>query len=65
MGCARKSYAPREAVIIILPPSSFRELGDNIVDHVAVHIGQSHVPPTETERQLLVIDAEQVKHRGM
>ena len=38
---------------------------DDLLHDVAVHIGQPHVAAAETEGQSLVIDAQQVQHRGV
>src|SRR5439155_3547235 len=40
-------------------------LGQDALDHLAVHVGQAHIAAAEAEGELLVIDAEQAEHGGM
>ena len=37
----------------------------NLPDHLAVHVGQAHVAAAEAVGQPLVVDAQQVQHRGV
>ena len=39
--------------------------GENVLDDVTMHVGQSAVDTVVIERQLLVVDAEQVQDRGV
>ena len=40
-------------------------LGNDIVNDVAVHIGQPDIPTAESIRKIGVIQSEQVKYGGM
>ena len=40
-------------------------LSQDIMHHVAMDIGQSEISSTEMKGQLLVVETEQVQHRGM
>ena len=40
-------------------------LGENVVDHVSVNIGESHVSPAKTIGQAFVVHSELVQHCGM
>src|SRR5580698_2064837 len=40
-----------------------RALGNDLVCHLAVHVGQSHVARAEAEGEFFVVQAEQVEHR--
>src|SRR5262245_56484742 len=40
-------------------------LADNLGDQVAIHIGEAHVAPIESIRELRVIQTEQVQDRGV
>ena len=41
------------------------ELGDQVVDHVAVYVGQAEVAALITVSELLVIEAHQLEDRGV
>ena len=38
---------------------------DQLADHIAVDVGQAEIPPGVAEGELLVIEAQQVQHRGV
>ena len=40
-------------------------LGDDVVDHVSVDIGESHISAAKAEGGAFVIEAEEVKHGGV
>jgi hypothetical protein len=40
-----------------------RGSGEELRDNVAVHVGESKIPTLEAERELLVVDAEEVHDR--
>lgn len=44
---------------------SYAASRDHFLDEVAVNVGQPHVAATETVSKLLVIDAQEVQHRGV
>ena len=39
--------------------------GEDAVHHLAVHVGEAHVAAAEAVGQPLVVDAQQVQHRGV
>ena len=43
----------------------FLALRQDFLHHIAMHVGQPHVAAAEAEGQALVVDAEQVQHRGV
>ena len=49
----------------IIGHTPHHRLRHDIVDHVAVNVGQPAVDTVVTEGQLFVVDAQQVKHRGV
>ena len=53
---------PRQAPSPKCKPS---DSGQNILQHLAMDIGQSHLAPAEADREALVVQAEEVQHRGV
>ena len=57
---ARRASRPRAVGWL----ATARRLGDHVVQHVAEDVGQAVIPAAGEERQLVVVDAEQVQHGG-
>src|SRR5262245_19222608 len=50
--------------VIIAQPSTPR-LHQDVLDDLAMNIGQAHVAAAETHRQALMVDTKQVQHGGV
>ena len=45
--------------------TTLSRLTKHAVNDLAVHIGETHIAAAKAERQLLVVHAQQVQHRGV
>lgn len=48
-----------------IPPVQFLPLRQDGIEDITMHIGQPHVTTTETEGLSCMVNAQQVKHRGV